>query len=60
VLPLPYHKSGKRLLFKNENSGTVTLRPKGKIDGKAIDYTLKQYDFVELEDDGENYWIIKR
>jgi len=59
---LPDHKVGKRLLFKNIGLQPATLKPapaNGTIDGK-VSYTLQQYDFVELEDDGTDYWIIRK
>jgi hypothetical protein len=56
---LPAHKAGKRLLFKNENVGVAKLIPKsGLIDGSPKPYELAKYAFVELEDDGKDYWII--
>jgi hypothetical protein len=60
IFTLPGHKIGKRLLFKNIGLQPSTLKPaSGTIDGKTS-YTLQQYDFVELEDDGTDYWIIGR
>lgn len=62
IFTLPDHKIGKRFLFKNIGLQPATLKPKlasGTIDGKP-NYTLKQYDFVELEDDGTRYWIIRK
>jgi hypothetical protein len=57
---LPDHKIGKRFLFKNIGLQSATLKPaSGTIDGKPS-YTLKQYDFVEMEDDGKLYWIIRK
>jgi hypothetical protein len=57
---LPSHKRGKRLLFKNIGLQPATLKPaSGTIDGKTS-YSLQQYDFVELEDDGTHYWIIRK
>ena len=57
--PLPAHKKGKRLLFKNENVGVAKLIPSsGLIDGSSKPYELAKYAFVELEDDGKDYWII--
>lgn len=57
---LPDHHVGKRLLFKNVGLQPTTLKPaSGRIDDMSS-YTLKQYDFVELEDDGTDYWIIRK
>ena len=55
---LPPHKIGKRLLFKNIGLEHAKLEAKqGKIDD-GVTYTLPPYSFLEVEDDGENYWIV--
>jgi hypothetical protein len=57
---LPDHHVGKRLLFKNVGLQPTKLKPaSGRIDDMSS-YTLKQYDFVELEDEGTDYWIIRK
>jgi len=60
TLTLPDHKLGKHLLFKNIGTQTVTLTTaSGTIDGN-LTHALSQYEFVELQDDGMNYWIVRR
>lgn len=55
---LPDHKIGKRFLFKNIGNATaILISTKGTFDGMPT-YTLPQYSFVELQDDGIDYWII--
>lgn len=59
TFPLPIHKVGKRLLFKNIGVAAVTLiSTEGTIDGSPKPYGLAKYAFVELEDDGTDYWIV--
>ena len=56
---LPSHKIGIRLLFKNIGLEPANLEAKqGKIDDE-VTYTLPPYSFLEVEDDGENYWIVE-
>ena len=60
TLTLPDHKLGKHLLLKNIGTQTVTLTTaSGTIDGN-LTHALSQYEFVELQDDGTNYWIVGR